>query len=661
MKAGLSRVGSLVLIVLLGAASCSSARGTPSAEGAETRVPTPVYSQTEAPPATQAPLQAETPQPVEEPADTIFCSGTLITMEESQPLARAIALRGGLIQAVGTDQEVLSLRGPDTAVVDLQGYTMMPGFIDGHTHILAFPGRMGRSLADAQETALRCGFTGVSEMWADQGYLDTLLEAERDGSLRLRVNVFPSYNDGVLAEDHARVMLQTWYPEHGPILDPSRRLRIPGIKIFVDGDNSNPSRGCWALSDPYLPGARVLNEGICGTDRGDLYWTQDEINQAVAAAQAAGYRVAFHAMGDRAIETALNAIEHALDGQPNERYRHQIEHNSLARPDLLPRYQALGVLASVRGYGDFCDLQGLVTGFGQDRYPWYANRYALPGLGIHAYIETDFGWTVDPDDRFSQRGGDPIVQLYGIVTHRYVAEDGSICEPDPVAAAHAISVGRALQMLTIEPAYAVSMEDHIGSLRPGKYADLILLSGNPLAVDPGALKDLQVWMTLIGGQVEYCAPGKEAFRPGAQPAGGATEEDLPASGNLALNQAVTASTSLGTNPPAMAVDGDEATYWGSGDLPPQWIEVDLGAPATITEIRLRTSQSPAGDTVHRVLVRGEVGELVVVHQFEQLTGDGDWLVYTPEAPLEKVRAVRIETVESPSWVSWFEVQAIGAR
>ncbi len=508
-----SLVKSLFLIALLGAAACRSPQATPLPQSAETSPPTAAYSPTETPLPTEPPLQAETPSSSSEPADTIFFNGALITMEASQPTAQAIALRDGLVQALGTDEEILSLRGPDTLAVDLQGRTMMPGFIDGHTHILAFPGRMGRSLAEAQETAIRYGFTSVTEMWADQGYLDVLLQAEQEGSLRLRVSLFASYNDGVLDENRSKVILKTWYPEHGPILDPDRRLRIPGIKVFVDGDNSEASRGCWALTDPYLPSARVLNEGICGTNRGDLYWSQDELDQVVSEAQVAGYRVAFHAMGDRAIETALNAIEHALDGQPNETYRHQIEHNSLARPDLLPRYQALGVLASVRGYGDFCDLQGLVPGFGQDRYAWYANRYALPGLGIHAYIETDFGWTVDPDGRFSQRTLDPIVQLYGIVTHRYVAEDGAICEPDPVVAGHAVSVERALQMLTIEPAYAVSMEDYVGSLKPGKYADLIVLSGDPLSVDPGTLKNLQVWMTMISGQVEYCAPGHEELRP----------------------------------------------------------------------------------------------------------------------------------------------------
>ncbi|MCK4637022.1 MAG: amidohydrolase family protein, partial [Methanomicrobia archaeon] len=58
-----------------------------------------------------------------------------------------------------------------------------------------------------------------------------------------------------------------------------------------------------------------------------------------------------------------------------------------------------------------------------------------------------------------------------------------------------------------------SQEDVIGTLEPGKYADLVILSGNPMAVDPNTIKDLEVWMTMVGGNVEYCAPGQEELCP----------------------------------------------------------------------------------------------------------------------------------------------------
>lgn len=495
---------SIILLFIISISSCTSSQLT-------TQIPVSEEPELSATPSPTSSPEVPSPTPGQ-PADIIFFNGSLITMEKDQPSAEAIAIRNGVIQAVGSNEEILAYQGAGSQAIDLQGNTLMPGFEDGHTHILAFPDRMGKSLEDAQQVALIHGFTSVTEMWANQDYLNSLFQAEQDGRLEVRVNVFASYNDGILGAGDGGVILKTWFPEHAPILDPSRMVRIPGIKIFVDGDGT-PARGCWALTDPFEPNAYGITSGTCGSANGDLYWSQGLLNRVVLQAQNAGFRVAFHAMGDRAIEAALEAIGKALGGEPNEQVRHQIEHNSLINPEDLPRYTDLDIAASVRGYGEFCDLQEFVPAFGSKRAPWYANRYVLPGLGIHAYVETDFGWIIDPNDRYSQRTLDPIMQIYGLVTHKYVNENGSICNPDPIVASHQISPQRALEMLTIEPAYAVSMEDHLGSLVQGKFADLIILSGNPLTIAPDELKELQIWMTMVNGEQKYCADGKSAFCP----------------------------------------------------------------------------------------------------------------------------------------------------
>jgi predicted amidohydrolase YtcJ len=67
--------------------------------------------------------------------------------------------------------------------------------------------------------------------------------------------------------------------------------------------------------------------------------------------------------------------------------------------------------------------------------------------------------------------------------------------------------------MTIESAYALLREDEIGSLAPGKLADLIILSQNPLEVDPNAIPDIRVLMTMVGGQVAHCAEGQDALCP----------------------------------------------------------------------------------------------------------------------------------------------------
>ena len=617
------------------------------------------------PSSTQIPTNKPVPSPTFSPtpipeADIIFYNGRLITMEEDQPTAEGIAIRNGLILAVGSYKEVLSFQGEKTKLINLKGRTLMPGFIDGHTHLLTFYGRQDKTFEEAQEIALAHGFTTVSEMWANEDVVNSFFEAEKSGILQMRVNIFPSYNDGILDGNRRNILLKTWYPANEPILDPDKLVRIPGIKIFIDGDNASYERGCWALSEPFLPGAGVLKRGVCGSENGDLYWDQKELNFVVKNAQDAGYRVAFHAMGDLGIETAINAIEYALNGESNEIYRHQIEHNSMARPDLLTRYQSLGVAATIRGNAEVCDLGSLVPGFGEERKSWYVNRYEIPNLGTHAFIETDFGWQIDPNERFDQRTLDPFMHLYGLVTHRYSNANGSYCEPDPIAAEKIISIQRALEMMTIEGAWAVSMEDYIGSLKVGKYADLIVLSDNPLSIDPEKIKDLSVQMTMIGGNVEYCAAGQTEIC--SQDLGSVPQKNtnLPTSGNLALKQKVSASSS-GQGSPTNAVDGKESTFWGAGDFAPQWIEVDLGAPASITEIKLKVGQSPNGETKHRILAGTTKNNLSEIFRSNQYTQDGDWLIFTLAQPLKDIQFIRVETVASPSWIAWFEIQVFGTR
>ena len=85
--------------------------------------------------------------------------------------------------------------------------------------------------------------------------------------------------------------------------------------------------------------------------------------------------------------------------------------------------------------------------------------------------------------------------------------------PDSWMLERALSVDELLPMLTINGAYATFEENKKGSLSPGKWADLIILSENPLSAAPNDLKDLEVWVTLVAGKTEYCAPGHEIVCP----------------------------------------------------------------------------------------------------------------------------------------------------
>jgi hypothetical protein len=133
--------------------------------------------------------------------------------------------------------------------------------------------------------------------------------------------------------------------------------------------------------------------------------------------------------------------------------------------------------------------------------------------------------------------------------------------------------------------------------------------------------------------------------------------------NLAYRKPVRVSQALGEFPPAMAVDGNSETWWGAGAPSPQWIELDLGEAYVIAEVRLLISQSPEGETIHRLLAKGPGTNngYVLLHTFKGVTADSDLLTFGLPEPLKDIRYIRIETTSSPSWVSWREIEVIAGE
>ena len=125
---------------------------------------------------------------------------------------------------------------------------------------------------------------------------------------------------------------------------------------------------------------------------------------------------------------------------------------------------------------------------------------------------------------------------------------------------------------------------------------------------------------------------------------------------LALNKNVRVSRFISGNEGQYAVDGDAGTPWNSGDNAPQWIEIDLGEPHDLGEVRLLVGQYPEGQTSHRVLGKGPGtgDQFVELAVFQGFTRDGDWL--TASGPWGAIQFVRIDTLASPSWVSWREIE-----
>jgi hypothetical protein len=130
--------------------------------------------------------------------------------------------------------------------------------------------------------------------------------------------------------------------------------------------------------------------------------------------------------------------------------------------------------------------------------------------------------------------------------------------------------------------------------------------------------------------------------------------------NLALGKSVRVSAQIADRAGTLAVDGDLGTLWNSGGGPAQWIEIDLGAEYVIQEISLTISQYPEGRTVHRILGKGGTDQFMELTTFDGHTTDGQALSFQAAQPIPGIRFIRVETIISPSWVAWREIEVIDA-
>ncbi len=558
-------------------------------------------------------------------ADIIFTNGDILTMDASNPTAQAIAIQDGKIIAVGSNDEIQTYRDEKTVLVNLAGRTLLPGFVDAHAHLILDAQGSADKFSQIQSDALRGGISTETEMGANVELFNQLKSYDEAGLMKIRWNVYFAYDTNC-----GDPLDQNWFKIYKQGQDITQHIRAQGVKIWADGGSC------------HVPAVTFEYPG--GYGHGDLYMTQDQLTSIVKEVQAAGYQIGIHALGDRAIEEAQNAIAAALSGTPNV-YRHRIEHNAVLHDALLPRYTQIGIIPTIFGSYPTCWRVNSTTQFkyvvpvdlGTWEWPWRALLDANPG--IKAAWHSDYA--VFPNIA-------PMAHLYGFVTRNQVAEDGSICQAPAWLKQGAITVDEALHIMTINSAYALFREKEIGSLEAGKLADMIILSENPLKVQPEAIKDINVLMTMIGGKVEYCAAEFETLCPSA------SSSDLgPAS------VTVTASSSLADSPPGNVLDGNIETLWSSGSSAPQWIQIDLGKVTVVSAIRLVISQYPEGNTIHQIWVGADANNLTLVHEFKGFTQDPNTLEFQPSPPLTNIRYIKILTTESPSWVAWREIEVNG--
>ena len=402
-------------------------------------------------------------------ADIVFTNAVVYTQDPDFGKVEAIAVTGDRITDVGAVQEMSTYIGPDTNVIDLDGGTVIPGFVDAHTHILTDTG----SVSVGQPQALEVGITTVAEAFVDRERLDTLREAGDSGELRLRTSLYLIRTDNC-GSDQGR-----WYEEYAPGELLSERVRVAGVKVFADGGTCGP----FAISEPYRDGVEV----------GAPFATQEVMNAYVEDADRAGYQLLVHAIGDLAIAQVMDAYLEVLGPGGAARLNHRIDHNIFQTPSISGRYDELGVSVALFGWLDTCRLESDFTDFWYD----YADDPSIP---IEQNPNTVFGW--HGDDPWVGPVN-PLREIFSLET-RAEPRDGEICQPDDRVAKKTIPRQKAFDMMTTGSSFLLNQSRLVGSLTPGKSADIVILSDDLMTVEPERLLEIQVEMTMIGGIAEYC-------------------------------------------------------------------------------------------------------------------------------------------------------------
>ena len=262
------------------------------------------------------------------------------------------------------------------------------------------------------------------------------------------------------------------------------RYRVIGVKLHMDG---SPWTGGMATMDPYLVNDFTRNIlGLPAGHRGILKHTPDEFRQLIAEYHAAGWQLAVHAHGERAQTLVLDAYEAALTEVPRSDHRHRIEHVGLLRESDMNRMQILGVSPSF-----FIDH---IYYFGPTlRDDLLGAERASRFMALKSATDRLERVTLHMDSPATPI--DPWRMLRTATTR--VPRDESIA----LNGAQAMSVMDALEAVTIDAAWQLHADAEIGSLEVSKYADLVVLSENPLSLAPSQWHRIKTRAVWVGGQV----------------------------------------------------------------------------------------------------------------------------------------------------------------
>jgi predicted amidohydrolase YtcJ len=537
-------------------------------------------------------------------ADILITNGVIRTLDAAGTVASAVAIRGERIIGLGTADELRPLVDKRTEIVDAGGRTVLPGFIDAHTHFQngavsryltidwqghRNPQSITQALEDVRQRAavlppgawirgdgishtrvverrlptrweldavaphhpvaliggghhavaansLALQLAGITRDTPDPpgGHIERTEDGEPTGALRetakLRLNpevldsVLPTYSPEQRREPlkatMREVLAEGITSVHDMAVDSNEiaawiRLQRAGelalrVQVLARGiEAKTPLEHIVALGleqglgDEWLRfgGVKMSIDGICAHRAAAVYdgypgepdncgllrIPEEDLDEAIATCHRHNIRVVVDAVGQRAVDMAMDAIDKASDGTPRPDLRHRLEHVHLpARPGQLERLASLGVIVCAQPSFVWKRGDAWLDIWGPEDLRGVMPLRRMLDLGIHVCGGTDYPGTPI----------NPFLGLRSALSRQ--TRNGEVLDPR-----RAITLDEALRFQTTGAAYGGFGEHEKGSLEIGKLADVIILSQDPYAVPPEQLDQIRVDLTMVGGEVVY--------------------------------------------------------------------------------------------------------------------------------------------------------------
>jgi predicted amidohydrolase YtcJ len=328
-----------------------------------------------------------------------------------------------------------------------------------------------RQVSAAAELFLSEGVTTVMDAdLAGLGGLEVLRDVDAAGALPLRVSMM--VNDRDAGRMHAEGVLRS----PGAIgADARGRLRTTTIKVFSDGGMS--SRTAAVHREFQVP----------PYGRGVLFKDLDEMIEIIRRAEDWNVQVAVHSQGDRAIETVLDAFETVIGrrGPAGNANRHRIEHGGMLMPHLIERAAQIGIHV-VSQPGFFSTLaDGWLEAYGEETHVFYPFA-SLREAGLRVGGSSDAP-VITPNVRAALRDAVLRTSARGVV----------------VGDLERLTIDEALELYTRDAAYLCHVDAEVGTLEPGKFADLVILASDPTAMSPAEIPGIAIRQTVVGGRPAF--------------------------------------------------------------------------------------------------------------------------------------------------------------